>query len=47
MHFHIGFMEFVVFAMYYIILKAILLVIHLEAKRNKLTRVTALTGMLG
>lgn len=46
MHFHIGLMEFLVFAMYYIIMKAILLFINIEARRNKLKVPAALSGLL-
>lgn len=46
MHFHIGVMEFVVFCMMYFILKAILLIVHLELRRNKIHTGAALTGLL-
>lgn len=45
MHFHIGFMEFLVFALYYVILKAVLLFIHIEFRRHKVHTPTAVTGL--
>jgi hypothetical protein len=33
-HFHIGFFEFLVWAMYYLIFKAIVLFLNIEARRN-------------
>ena len=44
MHVHIGFMEFVVFAFYYLILKAALQLLNLEARR---TGSTVLAGVAG
>lgn len=46
MHFHIGFLEFLVFAAYYFILKAILLVINLETRRNGLKTPAGVSGLL-
>jgi hypothetical protein len=46
MHFHIGFMEFIVFAMYYFILKAVILFIHLETRRAKIKVPAAVSGLL-
>jgi hypothetical protein len=45
MHFHIGLMEFLVFALYYFILKAVLMFIHVEFRRNKVKTPTAVTGL--
>jgi hypothetical protein len=33
-HFHIGLVEFLIFAGYYFLLKAVILFINLEARRN-------------
>ena len=46
MHFHIGLMEFFVFALYYVILKAILLVINAETRRNGLKVPAGVSGLL-
>jgi hypothetical protein len=46
MHFHIGLMEFIVFAMYYFVLKAILLLINVETRRNGLTVPAGVSGLL-
>lgn len=46
MHFHIGLMEFMVFAMYYFILKAVILFIHVETRRSKIKVPAAVTGLL-
>lgn len=46
MHFHIGVMEFVVFAMYYFILKAILTVLNLQCRRGGNKTSAAVTGLL-
>lgn len=45
MHFHIGFMEFLVFALYYFILKAFLCILNLEFRRNKLHVPAAVSGL--
>jgi hypothetical protein len=45
MHFHIGFMEFLVFALYYFILKAILTVINIETRRNSKHVPAAVAGL--
>jgi hypothetical protein len=34
-HFHVGFFEFLVWAMYYFIMKAIILFLNIEARRNR------------
>jgi hypothetical protein len=46
MHLHIGLLEFVVFAMYYIILKAVIQLINIEARRAGLTCPAAVSGLL-
>jgi len=45
MHLHIGFAEFIVFALYYLILKAALQFANIEARRNGLTVVAGITGL--
>jgi hypothetical protein len=45
MHFHIGVAEFLVFALYYFILKALLMLIHLETRRGKAKTPAAVTGL--
>jgi hypothetical protein len=44
-HFHIGFMEFLVFALYYVILKAILQIINIETRRNGWHVPAAVSGL--
>jgi hypothetical protein len=44
-HFHIGFFEFLVFAMYYAILKAVFLLINIESRRGKLHVPAAVSGL--
>jgi hypothetical protein len=46
MHFHIGLMEFFVFAMYYFILKAILILINVETRRNGMQVPAGVSGLL-
>ena len=46
MHFHIGVAELLVFALYYVIVKAIFLVVNLEFRRNHVTVPAAVTGLL-
>lgn len=46
MHFHIGVMEFLVFAMYYFILKGVMTLINLEARRNGMKTCAGVTGLL-
>lgn len=46
MHVHIGFMELVTFICYYIIVKAIILILNLEVRRNKLHVPAAVSGLL-
>ena len=45
MHFHIGFMEFLVFALYYFILKAFLQILNLETRRNGWHVPAAVSGL--
>lgn len=45
MHFHIGFAEFLVFALYYVILKAFLQILNIETRRNKLHVPAAVSGL--
>lgn len=46
MHFHIGVAEFLVFALYYFILKAILMLIHVETRRGGRAKTpAAVTGL--
>jgi hypothetical protein len=45
MHFHVGLMEFLVFALYYFILKAVLMLIHLETRRARAKTPAAVTGL--
>ncbi len=45
MHFHIGFMEFLVVALYYFILKAFLQILNLETRRNGWHVPAAVSGL--
>jgi hypothetical protein len=45
-HFHIGLMEFLVFAAYYFLLKALLTVANIELRRSKSKTGAAVTGLL-
>jgi hypothetical protein len=45
MHFHIGFMEFAVWALYYIIFKALICILNLEFRRNGLHVPAAVSGL--
>jgi hypothetical protein len=45
MHVHIGFVEFLVFALYYLILKAVLQVINIEARRSGSTTLAGVSGL--
>jgi hypothetical protein len=44
-HFHIGFMEFLVFTFYYLILKALLQILNLETRRNGWHVPAAVSGL--
>lgn len=46
MHVHIGFAELFIFALYYFILKAILLFLNVEFRRNKIHVPAAVSGLL-
>ncbi len=41
----VGFFEFLVFALYYVILKALVQLINLETRRNGLTIPAAVSGL--
>ena len=43
---HIGLLEFLVFAFYYVILKALIQFINIEARRNNLQIPAAISGIL-
>lgn len=45
MHFHIGFFEFLVWALYYVLFKAVILFIHLEVRRNNWHVPAAVSGL--
>jgi hypothetical protein len=45
-HFHIGFFEFLVWLMYYLIAKAIFLLINIESRRGKLHVPAGVSGLL-
>jgi hypothetical protein len=45
-HLHIGFMEFLVFALYYVILKALLQFINVETRRNGYHIPAGVSGLL-
>lgn len=46
MHVHIGFLEFVTFALYYILFKIVILVFNLETRRNHIHVPAAVSGLL-
>jgi len=43
----VGFFEFLVFALYYIILKAIVQLINIESRRNGYTVLAGVSGLFG
>lgn len=45
MHLHIGLAEFLVFALYYIILKAVVQFINIEARRNNSKVLAGVSGL--
>jgi hypothetical protein len=45
MHFHIGLAEFLVFVLYYVILKALLQILNLETRRNGWHVPAAVSGL--
>jgi hypothetical protein len=44
-HFHIGFFEFLVWLMYYLIAKALFLLINIESRRGALHVPSAVAGL--
>ncbi len=46
MHLHIGLVEFVVFTLYYVILKALIQFINIEARRSGSTVLAGVSGLL-
>ena len=46
MHVHIGFMEFLVFTLYYLILKVLLQVINIETRRAGMHVPAGVSGLL-
>jgi hypothetical protein len=45
MHLHIGFLEFVIFCLYYFLLKALICVANLEFRRNGMSVPAAVSGL--
>lgn len=45
MHLHIGLAEFLVFALYYLILKGLIQFLNIEARRNGLTVLAGVSGL--
>ena len=45
MHIHIGFLEFVVFALYYVILKAAVQLLNIEARRSGSKVLAGVSGL--
>ena len=45
MHFHVGFAEFLVFLLYYVILKAFIAILNIETRRNQLHVPAAVSGL--
>ena len=45
MHLHIGLMEFLVFALYYVVLKALLQLINVEARRSGSKTLAGVSGL--
>lgn len=46
MHVHVGFMEFVVFALYYVLLKFVIQLINIETRRAGLKVPAGVSGLL-
>lgn len=46
MHFHIGFAEFLVFALYYVILKFLFHLINIESRRRGMKIPAGVSGLL-
>ena len=45
MHLHIGFAEFLVFALYFLILKALIQLVNIEARRTGNTLLAGVSGL--
>ena len=45
MHLHIGLMEFLVFALYYVVLKALLQLLNVEARRSGSKTLAGVSGL--
>lgn len=45
MHLHIGLAEFIVFALYYLVMKAFMQFINIEARRNNMTTIAGVSGL--
>jgi hypothetical protein len=45
MHLHIGLMEFIVFALYYIVLKALIQLLNIEARRSGSKTLAGVSGL--
>jgi hypothetical protein len=45
MHLHIGLMEFIVFALYYLILKAVIQLVNIEARRSGSKTLAGVSGL--
>lgn len=43
---HVGFIDFIVWVLYYVIFKALMHVVNVETRRNGLSTPAALTGLL-
>lgn len=46
MHLHIGLLELLIFACYYVIVKALFQLINIEARRNNMTTLAGVSGLL-
>lgn len=45
MHVHVGFLEFITFCLYYVILKAALQVLNVESRRSGSTTLAGVSGL--
>jgi hypothetical protein len=45
MHLHIGLLEFIVFALYYLILKAVIQLLNIEARRSGSKTLAGVSGL--
>jgi hypothetical protein len=43
---HIGFLEFLIFGLYLVIWKALLQIVNIEARRNNMTTLAGVSGLL-